>query len=151
GNANMWSHSGILNETIYQNNITVDGAGQTWQEPDNRWPDEAGKILKQENTADYSYFGGRNTQAYVQGRSRVGTPLLKDSVRKVIYLAPDAFIVCDRVQPLKPGAEIQWHLHSKNTITIRNTHYSFDNGQYALQGQLVSPTSGASIRSTPVM
>src|SRR5262249_50069565 len=88
GNDTMYSQSGIMNPTIYQNNITVGGVGQTWQAPDATWPSDAGKILTLEDNTQFSYFAGWGTQAYVQDRSHGGSPLLNDYVRKLAYVSP---------------------------------------------------------------
>lgn len=149
GNDTIWSHSGIMNKTISQNNTTFGGLGQTLQVPSTQWPDEAGKLIATEVTPDYTYFAGQGAQAYVQDRAHKGVKLLNDYTRKVVRIG-DIFVIYDKTSPVDPTKPREWHLHSKNPVTANGKGYSFDNGKYRLDGQCLLPES-ANIASVPVV
>ncbi len=148
-NANMYSQSGIIQDTDANNNYTFGGNEQWWQYPDSSYPNEAGKVLIQENTNEYTYFAGWGAQAYVQDRSHGGTPIASDYVRKIAYISPNTFLVYDRVSLLNSTFAKEYHLHSQTAITTSGRTYKFDNGAYRLWGQSLLPTSGVTVSTTP--
>ncbi len=150
GDANIWSDSGILQNTASFNNMTFGGNDQTWQVPNPTWPDEAGTILKNESTPTYTYFAGQAAQAYVQDRSHGGVKILDDYARKFVYVAPDTFFIYDRASVVNPSLAKEWHLHSQKPITISGRSYRFDNGSYQLVGQSLLPASGVTLSSVPM-
>src|SRR5262249_29149330 len=128
GNTTIWSHSGILSATLNQNNLTFGGMGQAPQAPDARWPDEAGRTGKHEETAEYTYFAGWGAQAYVQDRSHGGIKIADDYTRKLVYVAPDLFLIYDRVSLVNPNLSKEWHLRTRNAIAVNGRSYRADNG-----------------------
>src|SRR3569833_541422 len=152
-NANIYSQSGILQDTYDFNAITFgpDHLEQQWQPPDSTWPLEAGQTVADDNTTEFSYFAGQGAQAYTTDRSHDGfvdkstQQVCKDYMRKFVYIAPNTFLVCDRVTLADPSLSKNWHLHSPNPITVNGRSYKFDNGAYRLFGQSLLPSTGTTL------
>ncbi len=149
GNATIWSHSGILNGTDDQNNVTIGGQGQWWQGPDAKWPDEPGRILAREDTASYTYIAGQGAPAYVQDRSHGGVKIVNDDVRRIVYVPADTFVIHDHISVVDPSAAKEWHLQSHGPINVNGRSFTFDNGAYRLVGQSVLPDTGVTVSVTP--
>lgn len=147
GNATLTSHSGILADTRFHNNITFGEFEQDWQYQTPQFPNPAGKVLKHESTAEYSYFVGSGANAYLRDRDSTPNRVAKEYVRKFVYLAPDTFLVYDRVELSDPNLNRNWRLHSATPITVAGRKYSFDNGAYRLSGQVLLPPSRVTLKT----
>jgi uncharacterized repeat protein (TIGR01451 family) len=140
GNATMWSHSGILNETDNNNNITIDGKGQTWQSDS-----DGGHIIKTDDGSDYSLFSGWGAEAYNNSAD------VLDYVRKMVRVGQNTFLVYDRLALTNTKEAKEWHIHSQKPPTITGRNYSFDNGSYRLFGTSLLPLSGVNIKTSNIV
>ncbi len=141
GAASLWSNTGEIEDTGSHNNLTFGNAGQTWQNPGNGDPSEAGWMLKQENTSEYSYFAGQAAPAYRVG----GSNPVSDYVRKFVYLPGDEYVVLDRVKLGNPATTKEWHIQSENAPVISGRNFTITNGSYQLNGQSLLPASGVTL------
>ncbi len=67
----------------------------------------AGKILFSEITGRYAVFAADATACYAPQKCR-------EAVRFFVYLAPDCFVIYDRVESVKPEQEKVFLLHTRN-------------------------------------
>lgn len=91
-------HAGWTWETRAHNSILVDGEGQV-----KRSSASQGKIVAFDDTDEYCYSVGDATAAY-GGR-------LKKFLRRVLFLRPDCFVICDELASASESS-YQWLLHS---------------------------------------
>ena len=149
GDANIWSHSGILGETGFHNNLTFGGLEQTWIEPTARDRDDAATVESTESTPDYVFFAGQAARAY--GRDReTERPHVTDYLRRLMYIrSENAFIIDDRVE-LTALRDIEWHLHSRTAITVSDRTWRFDNATAALHGQSLLPAGATNLTVTEI-
>jgi hypothetical protein len=135
GAASLWSNSGEIEATNSHNNLTFSGADQTWQNPG-----PGGQMLKEENTAEYSYFAGQAAPAYLNGTNPV-----TDYVRKFVYVPGDAYVVFDRVKLTSGSLTKEWHLQCANAPVISGRNFTAANGAYQINGQSLLPASGVTL------
>ena len=156
--ANLPSHSGIEQYTLFHNNFTfypdphpLQGSayppqrGQQWQEfPGSGVRGEAGQALRHESTAEFGFFEGRGTYAYDRSVNG-GQLVLDDYVRKVVHVDPDLFVILDRVEtrPTLAALTKQWRIFSNNAVTVQGKSYSFESGGYKLFGRTLLPLDAA--------
>ncbi|HEX6739739.1 MAG TPA: Calx-beta domain-containing protein, partial [Vicinamibacteria bacterium] len=156
--ANLRSHSGIENYTLFHNNFTffpdphpASGSGyppqrgQLWQEPPGDGVrGDGGQALRAESTAEFGYFEGRGTYAYDRSWSG-GQFVLDDYVRKIVQVDPDLFVILDRVQtrPGLAGLTKQWRIFSNTAVAVAGKAYSFESGGAKLFGRTLLPTDAA--------
>ena len=150
GDANIWSHSGILGETVFHNNLTFGGLEQTWVEPSTADRDDAARVESTESTADYVFFAGQAARAYGLDRE-TDRPHVTDYLRRLLYIrSEDAFIIDDRVALAEPSRAIEWHLHAQHGITVSNRSWRFDNGTAALHGESLLPAGATALSVTEI-
>jgi len=158
-NANIYSQSGIEQATYDYNDITFGSQPliQDWQTPDSTWPLPAGQTVVQDNTSEFTYFAGQGAQAYTLDRAHDGwvtkasQQVCKDYMRKLVYVAPNTFLVYDRVTLANAALSKNWHLHSPKPITVNGRNYKFDNGKYRLFGQSLLPANGTTLSTVNEM
>jgi len=91
-------------ETRAHNSILVDGEGQVKRSPASR-----GRIAAFDDREECSYVVGDATEAY-GGR-------LRRFLRRVLFIRPDTFVICDELQAAKP-ATFQWLLHAREEMSL---------------------------------
>ncbi|TSC72820.1 MAG: fibronectin, type III domain-containing protein, partial [Parcubacteria group bacterium Gr01-1014_38] len=166
GNASLWGSDGIDQDTKSHNNMTFGmlttqqlcepatapcSLGQDKQEPNATWPQHAGQIVKLEQGQDYVYFAAQAAPAYVRDRSHGGTRFVNDYLRKFIQVADGLYLVYDRVDLIDPSRPKEWHLQSRNPLTINGRQYNFTNGSARLFGEALGPTTGVTLQQTPMI
>lgn len=91
-------------ETRAHNSILVDGEGQVTRSPASR-----GRIAGFDDREECSYVVGDATEAY-GGRLRL-------FLRKVLFIRPDTFVICDELEAQTP-ATYQWLLHARTEMAL---------------------------------
>lgn len=91
-------------ETRAHNSILVDGEGQVKRSPASR-----GRIAAFDDREECSYVVGDATEAY-GGR-------LRRFLRKVLFIRPDTFVICDELQAAQPST-YQWLLHARQEMSL---------------------------------
>lgn len=139
GGTNIWATSGVFSQTEYQNNFTFNGLGQAVQTLDRWFNSDAGTIIRNESTPDYAYVVGDATPSYVQNRAEGGLAIINDYVRKIAAFRDDIFLIYDRIGAQNKDTAEEWHLQSRQPISLAGNTYQFDNGHYRLVGEALLP------------
>ena len=148
GDANIWSHSGILGETWHHNTVTIGGRAQMWVEPTAAAPEDGASWKAAEDTREYVVFAGQAARAYASPRA-LRADFVRDYERQLIYLrSEDAFVVRDRVRTDRPAA-VTWHLHSQSGFRVSGPAWSTGNDRWTLDGISLAPR-GSTLTVQPV-
>lgn len=115
-------------DTRAHNSILVDGEGQVKRSPTSR-----GRIVAFDDREECSYVVGDATEAY-GGR-------LRRFLRRVLFIRPDTFVICDELQATKP-ATYQWLLHARQEMALDPAAQTalISAGEARLLTRLVAPT-----------
>lgn len=107
--------------------VLVDGEGQVTRSPLAR-----GRIVAFDNQEDYCYAVGDAAEAY-GGR-------LQRFLRRVLFLRPDVFVICDELQAREP-AGYQWLLHARSPMLLDEPtrRVTISQGQARLVTTLLAP------------
>jgi len=114
-------------ETRAHNSILVNGEGQV-----KRSAQSKGQIVRFDTQDEYCYTVGDATEAY-GGR-------LDKFYRRVLFIRPDTFVICDEVEALEPST-YQWLLHARNEMTLNEAAQTvlISSGDARLLTQLLQP------------
>jgi hypothetical protein len=87
GQAKIWSHSGIINETINCHNLTFNNMGQI--------RGTRGELVQwQDDPKGFSVFAGQTAATYTNRK----VVHCKDYLRRLVFLGPNIFVIHDRVK-----------------------------------------------------
>ncbi len=120
-------HAGWTWETRAHNSVLVDGEGQVKRSTGAR-----GQITAFDDTDRYCYTVGDATEAY-GGR-------LKKFLRRVLFLRPDCFVICDELESAT-ASTYEWLLHAWQEIELDQPSQSVTiaRGEAHLTTQLLAP------------
>jgi heparin/heparan-sulfate lyase len=92
-----------------------------------------GRCVAFETNPYYTYVAGDATPCYRPEKCRL-------ALRQMVFLVPDFFIICDRVNSTEPEYRKEWLLHTQNEPTVEGKQFRADEGEGRLFCQTLYPT-----------
>jgi hypothetical protein len=81
-----------------------------------------GECVAFETNQHYTYVAGDVTPCYREEKCA-------QVLRQYLFIMPDYFVICDRVQSVKPEYKKDWLLHTQNEPTIEGQMFFADEGE----------------------
>jgi hypothetical protein len=135
--ANIYSQSGIEQDTSLFNNLTVGGLGQ-----DNTGGEHIVGTPQVSNSL--VVVRGQAGSAYLTANNYTGRSTVSDYLRTVAYLPPqDTFVIVDQATARDPSQQKVWRWQSKNPAVISGNQFTIanPNGDARCVGQVLLPTN----------
>ncbi len=92
-----------------------------------------GKVAAFETNDHYAYVAGDATACYRDKKCRL-------ALRQFVFVAPDHFVVCDRVTSTRPEYKKAWLLHTQNEPVVGGAQFRADEGAGRLFCRTLYPT-----------